>query len=80
MSLIKILCCILMIEVTKGGYDYGPLVKMEDYDKDYRTLSCWECFRAEGRMCRYRNNKSMIHFTGSSNPGHGMCCKPGSAN
>ena len=50
---------------------------MSDYSKDYRTLSCWECFQAKGKMCHDKNYDSMIVETGSSNFGHGICCKPG---
>lgn len=28
-------------------------------------------------MCHDKDNVSMIKTTGSSNPGHGLCCKPG---
>jgi hypothetical protein len=24
---------------------------MKDYSKDMRTLSCWECYQAKGKMC-----------------------------
>ena len=57
-------------------YDSSPLVKMADYDKNYRTLSCWECFEAQGKMCHADDYTSMIRVTGSSNIGHGVCCKP----
>ena len=28
-------------------------------------------------MCHDKANKSLIKVTGSSNPGHAVCCKPG---
>ncbi len=59
-------------------YDYSKLVPMDDYDKEYRVLSCWECFSANGKMCSYVDNRSMYYLTRSSNPGHGICCKPDS--
>ena len=31
-------------------------------------------------MCSYTSDRSMIQLTGSSNKGHGICCKPGSTN
>ena len=49
---------------------------MRDYKYNYRTLSGWECFEAEGKLCHHDTHKSMILFTGSSNYGHGICCKP----
>ena len=58
------------------GYDYGPLVPMQNYTFDYRSLNGWECFKAEGKFCHHYNHSSMIKATGSSNFGHGMCCKP----
>ena len=48
---------------------------MSMYWRDYRTLSVWECFDAKGRFCVDKNYNSMILQTGSSNRGHGLCCK-----
>jgi len=31
---------------------------MSEYDKEFRVLSCWECFEAEGKMCRNKDSKS----------------------
>jgi len=56
-----------------------PITLMKDWKTNYRTLSCWQCFEAQGKMCHDKDNKSMIKTTGSSNPGHGLCCKPGYA-
>lgn len=50
---------------------------MRDYKDNYRTLTGWECFEAEGKFCHDTNHESMISVTGSSNFGHGVCCKPG---
>ena len=69
-----------LISGASASYDYSDLVKMSEYKKDYRTLNCWECFEAAGKMCHDRDHKSMIKVTGSSNFGHGVCCKPGSTN
>ena len=49
---------------------------MRDYKYDYRTLSGWECFEAEGKLCHDDRHNSMIRLTGSSNYGHALCCKP----
>lgn len=49
---------------------------MSEYTKNYRTLDGWECFKAQGKFCHDENNNSMIQVTGSSNAGHGICCKP----
>jgi len=48
---------------------------MSEYSLNYRTFSCWECFEARGKMCIDQNYQSMIRETGSSNRGHGICCK-----
>ena len=48
---------------------------MSLYTSDYRTLSVWECFDAKGKFCHDRNYDSMMLTTGSSNKGHGVCCK-----
>tara|TARA_B110000285_G_C15067648_1_gene586082 strand:+ start:176 stop:409 length:234 start_codon:yes stop_codon:yes gene_type:complete len=49
---------------------------MSTYKANYRTLDCWECFKAKGKMCHDKKNLSMISATGSSNKAHGICCKP----
>lgn len=49
---------------------------MSNYKEDYRTFSGWECFKAEGKFCHDKIHESMILVTGSSNFGHGICCKP----
>ena len=74
----KLLFCLLMtINEVKAAYDSSALVPMKEYSADYRTLSCWECFEAKGKMCHDKDHGSMIGVTGSSNIGHGVCCKPG---
>ena len=62
---------------VNAGYDYSALVPMDEYPQDFRTLNCWECFEARGKMCHDNDYGSMLAVTGSSNPGHGICCKPG---
>lgn len=57
-------------------YDYSELVPMDEYSENYRTLDCWECFWARGKMCHDTDYSSMFKVTGSSNRGHGICCKP----
>ena len=64
-------------DFVQGQYDYSPLVPMDEYEKDYRTLNCWECFQARGKMCHDTDYSSMMLTTGSSNFGHAICCKPG---
>ena len=59
-----------------GYYDSSKLVPMSEYQYNYRTLDCWECFEAKGKMCHDKNYNSMISVTGSSNIAHGVCCKP----
>ena len=48
---------------------------MNEYAENFRTLNCWECFEARGKMCIKSDYSSMIAETGSSNRGHGICCK-----
>merc|ERR1712166_1409965 len=74
MKLTLTLFCLL--ESVKSGYDNSLIVPMGTYPKNYRTLNGWECFKAEGKFCHDENHKSMIKVTGSSNFGHGVCCKP----
>ena len=73
----KILILILtIVSLVKSAYDKSPLVPMSEYQENYRTLSGWECFEANGKFCHDVNHGSMIRVTGSSNYGHGVCCKP----
>ena len=58
-------------------YDPSPLVPMSQYTNDYRTLSCYECWFAQGRMCVSRTSDTMFDYTGSTNYNHGICCKTG---
>jgi len=67
----------LLLSHATAVYDYSALVPMDEYSEDYRTLSCWECFTARGKMCHSTDYSSMLLVTGSSNFGHGVCCKPG---
>ena len=60
--------------------DSNPIVPMSEYSKEFRTLDCFQCFQAEGKMCHDTLYGSMITSTGSSNPGHGLCCKPDSTD
>ena len=66
------------LSTIKAVYDPSKLIPMADYPKDFRVLSCWDCFSANGKMCSFDENKSMYHLTRSSNYGHGICCKPDS--
>ena len=66
----------LLLFPINAYYDATKLVPMIQYSKDYRSLSCWECFTAQGKMCTRKDQGSMISITGSSNRGHGICCKP----
>ena len=63
---------------VRAYYDsITPLVPMKDYTKVWRTLACYECFLAQGKMCRPKvDGKSIVHATGSSNKNHIVCCKP----
>ena len=51
---------------------------MKDYPQEFRPLTCWECFVAEGKMCSNMNDDTLLPVTGSANDGHGACCKPDS--
>ena len=76
--MLRILTVLGLMHGSRAAYDQTkPIVDMEDYSKNYRTLDCWECFEASGKMCHDKNHKSMIHKTGSSVYGQGVCCKPG---
>jgi len=74
--MLRLLNIIALIQKTDAFYDpTKPIVKMADYSKPYRTMDCWECFEAEGKMCHDIAHGSMIARTGSSNSGHGVCCR-----
>ena len=67
---------IALLQFANAQYDSSPIVPMSEYSKNYRTLNGWECFKANGKLCHDKDNRSMIKVTGSSNAGHGVCCKP----
>ena len=68
---------LFLIQLSSCAYDpTRPIVPMTEYKKEYRTFNCWECFTAQGKMCYDQDDKSMILATGSSNKGHGICCRP----
>ena len=71
------LLIILLVSICQAniGYDDGPLVNMTQYPHNSRTLDCWQCYKANGKMCTMRDGKSNLPITGSSNTGHGLCCK-----
>lgn len=73
---VKFFVLLLVPSLVLGQYDFSELVDMADYSKNYRTLDCWECFQAKGKMCHPRNYQSIMILTGSSNFGHSICCKP----
>lgn len=55
-----------------------PLVPMAEYeDFDYRTLNCWECWEAEGRICHHfeYDHGAIFRDIKSGNTGDGVCCK-----
>ena len=75
--MLKKISLIFYFGIVQGYYDkITPLVPMRDYGKNFRTLACYECFLAEGKMCRSKDGSSLVHATGSSNKGHIPCCKP----
>ena len=45
--------------------------------EDWRTLNCWECFEAQGKMCHDKDYSSMTQVTNSRDPGDQVCCRPG---
>ena len=40
-----------LLNIVGAQYDYSELVDMSKYNKDFRSLSCWECYQARGKMC-----------------------------
>lgn len=66
-----------LLSTAQAAYDNSAIVPMESYKDNYRTLTGWECFEAQGKFCHDKDHGSMISVTGSSNFGHGVCCKPG---
>ena len=56
-----------------------PLVPMSEYPLNYRTLNCWECFEAQGRMCHHDgyDHSEVFNLLQSGNKGDGFCCKNG---
>ena len=67
---------LLFAVLARAAYDSSPIIPMQIYEGGKRTLNCWECFQALGKMCIFNDYTSMMRITGSSNFGHGVCCHP----
>ena len=53
-----------------------PLVPMSEYRfHNYRTLNCWECFEAKGKMCHHEDYHHHVDLLESGNWGDGICCR-----
>lgn len=53
-----------------------PLVPMSEYRwNEFRTLNCWECFEAQGKMCHHEDYIHNVALLESGNWGDGACCK-----
>ena len=52
-------CLLLLPYLALGNNDPArPLVPMSEYSGgEYRTLNCWECFEARGRICHNQDYK-----------------------
>lgn len=74
--IIQFVMLFVNIALINAQYDYSELVPMNEYSQNFRTLDCWECFQAQGKMCHHRLYMSIMILTGSSNFGHSICCKP----
>ena len=59
-----------------------PIVKMDEYEQEYRLLDCWQCFEAHGKMCFDRSVTMQNFFSKyqTANTGLGVCCKPDSTD
>ena len=63
--------------------EYVP-PELTDYQKSqkytyadyYRVLNCWDCFKAQGKMCIDEVYKSLYWHTYTGNIGSAFCCKP----
>lgn len=42
---------------------------------DYRISDCWQCYKAQGKVCMDRDHGSMMHWIQTSNVGAVFCCK-----
>ena len=68
----------MILASGRGNNDINrPVVPMSEYEFNYRTLSCWECFEAQGRMCHHDgyDHGEIYDILESANKGYGVCCK-----
>lgn len=73
-SLVMVTIC-LLLPVTLCQIDGMPMIPMSEFAADYRPLDCWQCFEAEGRMCRHKGLDHLEHLTGTTHKRYGICCK-----
>lgn len=45
------------------------------YPKDFRLLDCWQCFKAQGKVCKDKDYTSLYGHVLTTNPGRIFCCK-----
>lgn len=68
-------------QVLANFYPRMEVMDMEQFyaekGEDWRTLNCWECFEARGKMCHDEDYTSMTAVTNSRDPGDQVCCREG---
>ena len=75
----KMFLILLYLNLNKITTHESFYYDMRTYtSRDYRLLSCWQCFDACGKICKNKNNEPMTPLTQSYNAGHGICCWPDS--
>jgi hypothetical protein len=72
---------LLSNSVSANFYPRMEVISMEDFylekGEEWRTLNCWECFEAQGKMCHDEDYNSMTSVTNSRDPGDQVCCRAG---
>ena len=72
---------LLNSQVQASFYPRMEVMDMEEFHEqvgdDWRTLNCWECFEAKGKICHDEDYLRMTSVTNSRDPGDQVCCRSG---
>lgn len=80
-SKIAYLSLLFNSQVQANFYPRLDIMDMDDFKdqvgEDWRTLNCWECFKARGKICHDEDYFKMTSVTNSRDPGDQVCCREG---
>ena len=72
--------CVLSMLVFTGLISVSRGQLASEWTRDTKSMDCWDCFAAQGRMCHGKDYKGIPQYTRSSISGKGICCKQDSTD